>query len=165
MDQNNGPDAKISIEDARTLLTIDLEENPLLLIRISLRDPTLHMGTTIRIVEDPMINAQINHFTGTMETDLVTDPSTIRTGTGKTKETFLVLHRLKGETSHKINHIANQEVINPTGLPPADLRIDPRRVSHLTNKSSHKRSIRLHLNWFASPQPTKPLTIYQTSLR
>ena len=83
----------------------------------------------------------------------------------ETMEDFLVLHQLKGETSHEIFHTANQEVINPTTVLSAGLTIDPRLVSRLTSKRSRKTIIRLHLMLFASPQPTKPLTIYQTSVR
>ena len=94
MDQNNGLEAKISREETRTLLMIDLEV-PLPLTRISLQDQTLPMGITIRTVEDHMINAQTSHSTETTETDLEMDLSTIRMGTGETMETFLVPHRLK----------------------------------------------------------------------
>ena len=52
-------------------------------------------------MEDHMINAQINHSIETVETDLEMDLSIIRTR--ETMETFLVLLRLKGETSHKNN--------------------------------------------------------------
>ena len=83
---------------------------------------------------------------------------------GETMEDFLVLHRLKGETSHKIFHIAIQEVINLTILPSADSTTDPRRVLHLTNKSFFKTIRRPHLIWFPSPQPMILLTNCQTSV-
>ena len=75
--------------------------------RISLRDQTLHMGITIRIMEDRMINAKISRSKEMIEIDLETDLSTITMGTGETMETFLVLNRLKGETIRKIVHTAN----------------------------------------------------------
>ena len=67
-----------------------------------------------------------------METDLEMDFSTTRMGTGEAMAIFLVLYRLKGETSHKIAHIANQEDINMTILLSAELTIDLRLVLHLT---------------------------------
>ena len=57
-------------KEIRTTLTMDFGEKPLLLIRISLRDQTSHMGTTIRTREHHMINAQINHSTEAMDIDL-----------------------------------------------------------------------------------------------
>ena len=47
MDQNNGLEVKVSREETRTLLTIDLGEVPLMPTRVSLQDPTFHIGTTI----------------------------------------------------------------------------------------------------------------------
>ena len=79
MDQNNGLEAKIS------------KEAPLMPTRISLQDPTLSIGVKILILEDRMTNAQISHSIETMETDLEMDLSTIRMGTGRTMESFLVL--------------------------------------------------------------------------
>ena len=102
MDQNNGIEAKISKEEIRTLLTIDLGEVPLMPTRISLQDPTLQIGTTIRLLEDHMTNVQISQSIEAMKTDLEMNLSTIRMKTGETMETFLVLHRPKGETSHKV---------------------------------------------------------------
>ena len=164
MRQNNGLEIKISKEETRTTITMDLGEIPPLLTRVSLQDPTLHMGTAFPIMEDHMINAQINHFIGTMETDLGTDPSTIRLGTGELMEMFLVLHRPKEETSHKILHIASEEVTNLTVLLSAGRTIDVWVALRLTIKSFHRTIIRHHLKWFASPQPAKPLTKYQTSV-
>ena len=91
MDQNNGLEAQISKGETRILLTIDLGERLLLPTRIYLQDQTLHKGITIRLLEDRMINAKISHSTETMETDLETDLSTTRMGTGETMEIFLVL--------------------------------------------------------------------------
>ena len=102
MDQNNGLEAKTSKEATRTLATIDLGEVPLRPTRIFLQDPTLHIGTTLRMIEDHMTNAQISHSIEAMETDPERNLSTIRMGTGGTMETFLVLRRLQGETSLKI---------------------------------------------------------------
>ena len=65
-------------------------------------------------------------------------------GTGETMESFLVLHRLKEETSHKITPIANQEVANLTTRFSADLITNLRLVLHLTNTNSHKAMIRHH---------------------
>ena len=55
MDQNNAPEAKISKEETRRFLTIDLGEVSLLLIKTSLQGPTLHMKTITRTIEDHMI--------------------------------------------------------------------------------------------------------------
>ena len=54
MDQNNGLETKISKEETKTTLTMDLREFPPLLIRISLQDQTSHMGTAIRTMERHM---------------------------------------------------------------------------------------------------------------
>ena len=135
MDQNNGLEAKISKGETRTSLTLHLGELPLLPTRISLQDQILHMGITFRIMEDRMINAKIGHPTKTMEMDLETDRSTIRMGTGDTVETFLVPHRLKGETIRRTVRTANQEVINPTILLSADLTIDLPLVLTPANKN------------------------------
>ena len=116
MDQNNGLEAKISKEETRTSPTIDLAEVPLMPTRISLQDPTLLIGTTIRIMEDHMTSAQTSLSIEAMETDLEMNLSTIRIETCETMETFLVLHRLKGENSQKMIPSANQEVINLTTL-------------------------------------------------
>ena len=61
MAQNNGLEAKISKEETRTLPTIDSGELPLVPTKISLQDPTLHIGTTILMIKDHMTNAQISH--------------------------------------------------------------------------------------------------------
>ena len=165
MDLNNGLEAKISREETRTLLMIDLGEVPLPLTRISLQDQTSHMGITVQTMEDHMINAQINHSIETMEIGLKMILLIIRLGTAETMGIFLVLHRFKGETSYKIFHIANQEVINSATLPSADLTIDPRLVIHPTNKSSRKTITRLPLMWFVLPQPTIQLMNCQISAR
>ena len=165
MDQNNGLEAMIFKKETRTTIGMDLREIPQLFIRIFLKDPTSHMGTTIRTMEDHMINAQISHLIGTMGIDLEKNLSTIGMETGKTVEDFLVPHRIKGETSHKITHTANHEVIISTTLLPEDLTIDPRLVFHLTNKMLHKTKTRPHLMWFVSPQLMIPLTDCQISVR
>ena len=113
------------------------------------------MGIIAETTEDPLINAQISHSIEAMETDPEMNLSTIRTGTGETMETFLVLHRLKGEISHKIIPIANQEMINLTTLLFADLTIDQRLLLHPMNKNSRQATIK-HLMWSALPQPTMP---------
>ena len=165
MDQNNGLEAKISKGETWILLTIDLGEHLLLPTRIYLQDQTLHMGITIRIMEDRMINAKISHSTETMETDLGTDLSTTRMGTGETMEIFLVLRRLKEETSHKTTSIANRELPNLLILRSADLTIELRLVLLPTNKNFRKTITRQHLMWFVSPQPTMLLTKYQIFAR
>ena len=95
MDRNNEPEAKISKEETRTLLMIDLRQIPQLPIRISPRDKILLMGTAIQITEDQMTNSQISHSKKAMGTDFEIILSTIRMETGETTETFLVLHRLQ----------------------------------------------------------------------
>ena len=138
MDQNTRLEAKTSKEEIRITILMDLQEVFPHHFRISLQDQFSQMGTTIRTMEDHMINAQISHSTETMEVDLQLGLSKTRMGTGETMENFLVLRRLKGETSHKFMHTANQEVINLTVLPSADLTIDLRLVLRLTNNNSHK---------------------------
>ena len=145
MNQNNGLEAKTSTKEIRTTLMMDLRENPPQLIRISLPDTTSHMGLKNRIMEDHMFNAQISQSTEAMEIDLEMNLSTIRMGTGETMEVFLVLQRLKEETSHKKTHTANQELINLTVLVSADLTTDLQSASHPTNKYFHKTIIRHHL--------------------
>ena len=161
MDQDNGLEAKISKGETRILLTIDLGEHLLLPTRIYLQDQTLHMGITIRIMKDRMINAKISHSTETMEIDLETDLSATRKGTRETMEIFLVLRRLKEETSHKTTSIANQELTNLITLRSADLTAELRLVLLPTNKNFRKTITRQHLMWFVSPQPTILLTKYQ----
>ena len=165
MDQNNGLAAKISKGETRVLLTIGFAEHLLLSTRIFLQDQTLHVGITIRIMEDRMINAEISHSTETMEIDLERDLSTTRMGTGETMEIFLVLRRLKEETSHKTTSIANQELTNLITLRCADLTIEIRLVLLPTNENFRKTITRQHLMWFVSPQPTILLTKYQIFAR
>ena len=95
MDYSNGLEAIIFKEETRTTLTMDLREISPMIIRISLRDQTSHMGTTIQITEDHIINAQTSHWIKTMKIDLQMDLSTIRMETGEAMEVFLVLHRLE----------------------------------------------------------------------
>ena len=135
MDQNNGREAKVSKEETRTTLTMDVREIPPQVIKIPHPDQTSHMGTTIRKMEDPMIFTQIIHSLGATQIDLEMDLSTVRIEIGETLEFFLVFHRLKGETSHKIFHTANQEVINLTILLSGDLKINLRLVLHVTNNN------------------------------
>ena len=165
MDQNNRLEVKISKGETRILLRIDLGEHLLLPTRIYLPDQTLHKGITIRITEDRMINAKISHSRETMETDLETNLSTTRMGTGKTMENFLVLRRLKEETSHKTYSIANRELTNLIILLCADLSIELRLVLLPTNKNFRKTITRQDLMWFVSPQPTMLLTKYQIFAR
>ena len=156
MDRNNGLEAKISKEETRTLPTRDLGEVPLMPSKTSLEDPTLPIGTTIRIMQDHMTNAQISHSMEAMETNLEVNLSTIRMEAGETIEFFLVLHRHKGEISHKIISITTQEMINLKTLPSADLTIDLRLVLHPMNKNFRRTIIRHHLRWFASPRRMIP---------
>ena len=156
MDQNNGQEAMTSKEETRTLPWIDLGEVPLMPTRVSLQDTTLHIGTTIRMIEDHMTNAQISHSIEAMETDPEMNLSTTRMGTGEQMETFLVHHRLKEETSHKMTPIASQEVINLTILHSIDLTIDLRLVLHPMNKNFCRTIIIHNFMWFASPRPMIP---------
>ena len=156
MDRSNGLEAKISREEIKTTILMDLQEIFLHLIEISLQGPTSHMKTITLTTEDHMINAQISHSIDMMEIDLEMDLLTNRMGTGETMEIFPVPHRLKGETSHRITLIANQEVINLTTLRSAHLTIDLRLVLRPLNKKFRKTIIRHHLMWFASPQPMIP---------
>ena len=133
-----------------------------MLIKSSLTGQTSLMGTAIRLMGDHMINAQTNLSIEAMEIDLEMDLSTIRMGARNTMEIFLILHRLKRETPHKIFHTANQEVIKLTIWLSQDLIFDPRLVLHLTNKNFRKIITRRHLMRFASPQPTIPILNCQT---
>ena len=119
------------------------------------------MGTTVQTMEDHIINAQISHSIEVMEIDLPTNLSRITKERGKAMENFFVLDRLKGQTSDKIIHTVNQEVIHLTILLSADLTIDLRLVLHPRNKCSHKTITRFHLMWFLSPQLTTPLLNYE----
>ena len=132
------------------------------LIRISLRGQTPQTGTTIQMTEGHMINAQTNHSIQTMVIDPEMCLLTIRMETVETLDLFLVFHRLRGETSHKTNHSVNQEVRNLRLLLSADLTINLRPVSHLTNIKSHKTITRRHPMWSGSLQPKIPLLKYQT---
>ena len=105
MDQNNGLEAKSSKEETRTLPMIDSGEVPLIASKFSLQDQTLQIGTTVRVIEDHLINAQISHLIETMELDPEMDPSTITMETGGTMGTFRVLHQIQEEISHKTNPI------------------------------------------------------------
>ena len=165
MDQNNELEAKICKEKTRNTETMDLREFTPQPYTISLPDETLYTGTTIRIQEDHMINCQIIHSIEAMEVDLEMELSTIRIETGETLENVLVVNRRKGETSHRIFHIANQEVINLTIQLSADLKIDLRLVLHLTNKIFHETITRFHAMWFALTKLTLPLMNYQAIVR
>ena len=103
-----------------------------------------------------MINAQTNHSIETMKVGVEMDLSTIRMETGETLEIFLVLHRLKGEITQRQIHTAKQELINLEILLSADLIIDRRVASHVTNKNFHKTLTRRHPMWSALLQPTIP---------
>ena len=156
MDQNNGLEAKIFKDETRTLAMIDSGEVHLIATKISLRDPTLHIETTVRTIVDHLINVQISHLIGTMETDPDMNLSTTRMGTGGTMGTFLVLHQIQEETSHKTIPIAHQEMNSLTALRSADLTIDLQQTLHPMNRNFRRAIIRLHLMWFASPQPMMP---------
>ena len=121
--------------------------------KVSLQDQTLHIGTTIRMIEDDTTNAQISHSIEAMETDPEKDLSTSRLGTGEQMENFPVHHRLKEETSHQIIPTKSQEVINLTILRSVGLTIDLRPVSHPMNKNFRRTISKHHLMWFASPRP------------
>ena len=117
-DRKNGLEVRISKEQTTTIVTMGLGEAPAIITRISLQDQTSHMGIIAQTMEDHLINAQISHLIETMETDLEMDLSTTRMGIGETMEIFLVLHRPKGEISHKIAYTTSLGVINPTILLP-----------------------------------------------
>ena len=76
-------------------------------------------------MEGQNINAQINHSMETVEFGVIMDFSKIEKETGEALEFFLVVHRLKGETSHKSIHIGKHGVINLTILLCADLTNNP----------------------------------------
>ena len=57
MDRNNGLEAKISREETRDTIMIDIGEIPPPPIRVSLQGQTLLMGTTVQTTKDQMINA------------------------------------------------------------------------------------------------------------
>ena len=156
MDQNNGLEAKISKEETRTLTMIDSGEVPLIATKNSLQNTTLHIGTTVRMIEDHLTNAQISHLIETMETDTDMNLSTTRMGTGGTMETFLVLHQIQEETSHKTIPIAHQEMNNLTTLRSAGLTVNLQQTLHPMNRNVRRTIIRRHLMWFVSPQPTIP---------
>ena len=165
MDQNKGLEAYICEEQIGNIIMMDPQEIFPHLLETSLQGPTSNMRTVTRTTEDHMINASISHSTEMKEIALEMDLLTIRMGSGETMEIFLVLHRLKEETSHKIIPIANQEVINLSTLLSADLKTDLRLVLHITNTNSHKAIIRHHLMSFASPPLTIPLMNYQIFAR
>ena len=149
MDRNNGLEAKFFKDETRTLAMIDSEEVPLIPTKISLQDPTLHIGTTVQTIDDHLINVQISHLIETMETDPDLNLSTTTMGAGGTMGTFLVLHQIQEETSHKTTPIAHQEITNLTTLPSADLTIDLQQTLHPMNKNFRRTIIRHHLMWFA----------------
>ena len=156
MDQKNGPEAKISKDETRTLAMIDSEEVPLIATKISLKDPALHIETTVRTIDDHLINVQISHLIETMETDPDMNLSTTRMGIGGTMGTFLVLHQIQEETSHKTIPIAHQEMNNLTTSHSADLKIDLQQTLHPMNKNFRRTIIRHHRMWFVLLQPMIP---------
>ena len=156
MDQNNELEAKIFKDETRTLAMIDSGEVRLIATKILLQDPTLHIETTVRTIDDHLINVQISHLIETMETDPDMNLSTTRMGTGGTMGTFLVLHQIQEETSHKTIPIAHQEMNSLTALRSAGLTIDLQRTLHPMNRNFRRTIIRLHLMWFVSPQPMMP---------
>ena len=111
------------------------------------------MGLIAQTMEHQLINAQFSRSKETMEIYPEVDLSATRMETGGIMETFLVLHQIQENTSHKITPIANQEVINLTTLRTADLTIDLRLALRPMNKNFRRWTIRHHLMWFASPQP------------
>ena len=156
MDQDNGLEAKTSKEKTRNLPMIDSGEVPLMATKISLQGPTLHIGTTVLMIEDYLTNAQINHLMEMMETDPDMNLSTTKMGTGDTMEIFLVLHQIQEEISHKIIPIANQEMINLTTLLSAGQTTDLQQTLHPMNRNFRRTIIRHHLMWFVSPPPMTP---------
>ena len=160
MDQNNGLEAKISKEEIRITILMDLQGIFLHLIETPLQGPTSHMKTNTRTKEDHTINAQVSHSIDLTEINFEMNLLTTRMGTGETMEIFLVPHPFKEETSQEITPIANQEVINLTTLRSTDLTIDQRLALRPMNKTFRRTIFRHHLMWFASPQPVIPLTNY-----
>ena len=156
MDQNNGPEAKIFKDGTRTLAMIDSGEVPLIATKISLQDPTLLIETTVRTIDDHLINAQISHSIETMETDPDMNLSTTRMGTGGTMGTFLVLHQIQEETSHKTIPIAHQEMNTLTTSHSADLTINLQQPLHPMNRNFRRTIIRHHLMWFVLLQSMIP---------
>ena len=138
--------------ETRTLAMIDSGEVHLIATKISLRDPTLHIETTVRTIDDHLINAQTSHLIETMETAPEMNLSTTRMGTGGTMGTFLVLHQIQEETSHKTIPIAHQEMNNLTPSHSADLTIDLQTL-HPMNRNFRRTKIRHHLMWFVLLQP------------
>ena len=145
MDQNNGLEAKIFKDETRTLAMIDSGEVHLIATKISPRDPTLHKKTTVRTIDDHLINVQISHLIETLETDPDMNLSTTRMGTGGTMGTFLVLHQIQEETSHKTIPITHQEMNNLTTSHSADLTIDLQQTLHPMNRNFRRTIIRHHL--------------------
>ena len=145
MDQNNGLEAKIFKDETRTLAMIDSGEVPLIATKISVQDQTLHIGTTVRTIDDHLINVQISQLIETMEIDPDMNLSTTRMGTGGTMETFPVLHQIQEETAHKTIPIAHQEMNNLTTLRSAGLTIDLQQTLHPMNRNFRRTIIRHHL--------------------
>ena len=156
MDQNNGPEAKIFKDETRTLAMIDLGEVPLIATKISLQDPALHIGTTVRTIDDHLINVQISHLKETMEADPDMNLSTTRMGTGGTMGTSIVLHQIQEETSHKTIPIAHQEMNNLTTSHSADLTINLQQTLHPMNRNFRRIIVRHHRKWFVLLQPMIP---------
>ena len=123
-----------------------------------LPDQNSHTEKTMQTMEDQMINGQISHSKEAIEIVLEMNLSTIRIETGETMQTFVVLHRLKGESFQKVVHITSRVLISLTILLSLDPKIGLRVVLHLMNENFHRTIIRRHLIWFASPQMTIPLT-------
>ena len=78
---------------------------------------------------------------------------TTRMGTGGTMGTFLVLHQIQEEISHKTIPIANQETNNLTISHFADLTLDLQQTLHPMNRNFRKTIIRHLLMWFVLLQP------------
>ena len=148
MGQNNGLEAKIFKDETRILAMIDSGEVPLIATKISFQHPALHIETTVRTIDDHLINVQISHLIETMETDPDMNLSTTRMGTGGTMGTFFVLHQIQEETSHKTIPIAHQEMNNLTTSHSADLTIDLQQTLHLMNRNFRRTIVRHHRMWF-----------------
>ena len=156
MDQNNGLEAKIFKDETRPLAMIDSGEVHLIATKISLQDPTLHIETTIRTIDDHLINDQISHLIETMETDPDMNLSTTRMATGGIMGTFLVLHQIQEEISHKTIPIVHQEMNNLTTLRSAGLTIGLQQTLYPMNRNFRRTIIRHHLMWFVLLQPMIP---------
>ena len=91
-------------------------------------------GLAAEWYDNNLTNAQINHLIETMDLGSQMGLSTISTEIVETLKISHVLRVFKLEISRRVFKSAQQEVINLTILPSADLLNDRRVVSHLSKK-------------------------------